>query len=75
MNAEDRDKRYQPGIRSVYDFTMGILWTAAGLFFVFYEKMGFQLDFDRTLAAIFGVTCLIYGCFRFYRGYKARQSR
>ena len=75
MNAEDKDKRYQPGIRSVYDFTMGVLWTAVGLFLLFYEKLGFTPDFDRTLAAIFGGTCLLYGSFRFYRGYKSRQSR
>lgn len=74
MNVEQKERRYQSNIRAVYDLTMGVLWTAAGIFFIFYEKLGFSPDFDRTLAAIFGGTCILYAIFRFYRGFKARKT-
>jgi hypothetical protein len=57
-------------IRSVYDYTMGVLWFAVGVFFLFQKKLGYDLQLDKTLTGIFGVSSLLYGSFRIYRGFK-----
>lgn len=58
-------------MRSLLDYTMGILYLAAGSFLVFAEKFGFALDnFDITFRYVFGAICSIYGSWRIYRGFK-----
>ena len=74
MNLEQRERRNQSNIRAIYDFTMGVLWTSAGLFLLLYRVMGFDFDFDPLLTKIFGGTCVLYGLFRFYRGIKSRKA-
>lgn len=73
MNIEQKERRNQAYIRAIYDLTMGVLWSGAGIFLLFHEQMGFEFNFDRTLARIFGATCVAYGIFRFYRGFKNRK--
>jgi uncharacterized membrane protein len=53
---------------------MGILWTGAGLFLLFHQRMGFEFDVDQTLAKIFGGAAVGYGLFRLYRGIKSRKQ-
>jgi hypothetical protein len=67
---EQRQNKNQANIRSVYDFTMGILWSLIGLLLIFYKKLGFNFDFDPLVAGIFGGACIMYGLFRVWRGYK-----
>jgi hypothetical protein len=62
----ERQKRKQAsGMRSVMDYTRGIL--------MFRDKL--NLDFiqskpPNTFEKIFAVVCFIYGAWRIYRGYK-----
>jgi uncharacterized membrane protein HdeD (DUF308 family) len=71
MNLKDRENRTASRLRALYDYTMGILWTAIGIVFLFHEKIGLDLKInDKVLTTIFGVSCLMYGIFRIYRGYR-----
>jgi hypothetical protein len=68
-----RDKRIKSHstMRSVLDYTMGILYLAAAAFLFFAERFGFNLEnFDTTFRYIFGGLCALYGFWRIYRGYK-----
>ena len=57
--------------RSIADIGMGVLYSAAGLFFGFKEMMGVELDFPpEPFSYLFGGLCLLYGGFRIYRGVK-----
>jgi len=52
---------------------MGVLWLAAGVFFIFHKKWGYDLRFSdkqMPLAYIFGISAVLYGLFRLYRGFK-----
>jgi hypothetical protein len=70
MNFEERQRNTSSKLRSIYDFTMGVLWIAVGGFFLFQKKLGYDLQLDKTLTIIFGVSSLLYGSFRIYRGFK-----
>lgn len=74
MDVEQKQQRHQAQIRAIYDLTMGVLWTGAGLFLLFHQRMGFEFDVDQTLARIFGATAVAYGLFRLYRGIKSRKQ-
>ena len=67
---EKRVKRYST-MRSLVDYTMGILYLSAAGFLFFAEKFGFEMEnFDKTFRFIFGAICAIYGAWRIYRGYR-----
>jgi len=67
---EKRTKNYSV-MRSLMDYTMGILYLAAAAFLFFAEKLGFEMEnFDKTFRYIFGALCAIYGSWRIYRGFK-----
>jgi hypothetical protein len=73
MENELKDKRTKSYglMRSVMDYTMGVLYLSAGVFLIFAEKFGFEMDnFDKTFRYIFGGLCMLYGGWRVYRGYK-----
>ena len=70
MNFEERQRNSTSRLRSIYDYTMGVLWIAVGVFFLFQKKLGYDLQLDKTLTTIFGVSSLLYGAFRIYRGIK-----
>jgi hypothetical protein len=70
LDFEERNRKRNARLRSLYDYTMGVLWMAIGAFFLWHRKWGFDLDLDKTLTTIFGVSALLYGFFRLYRGYK-----
>jgi len=74
MNFENRNKRSGLGLRSVYDYTMGILWISVGVFFLFQKKFGYDLQLDSVLTVIFGISSLLYGAFRIYRGIKQTNN-
>jgi hypothetical protein len=66
----DKTVRSYTLMRSVVDYTMAILYLGVGLFLFFPEKVGFELDFDKTFRYIFGSICILYGAFRLYRGFR-----
>lgn len=73
MENDLRDKRTKSYslMRSIMDYTMGILYLAAAAFLFFAERFGFPMEnFDRTFRYIFGAICAIYGSWRIYRGFK-----
>jgi len=70
MNFEERERKNTTTFRSIYNYTMGILWFAVGVVFLFQKKFGLDLQLDKTLTIIFGVSSLLYGSFRLYRGIK-----
>lgn len=58
-------------MRSMLDFGMGILYLAIGAFFIFSDKLGFEMEgFDPVFRYIFGGLCAFYGGWRLYRGIK-----
>lgn len=74
MSLEQREQKNQRSIRMIYDFTMGILWTGLGLFLMLYRYLGFRPDYDEFLANLFGVICIMYGSYRFWRVYKRKKE-
>lgn len=61
--------------RSLIDFTMGILYSAAAVFLFFAEKLDSTLDrYDIKFRYIFGTLCAVYGIWRIYRGYKKEYN-
>jgi hypothetical protein len=73
MENDLREKRIKSYalMRSLLDYTMGILYLAAAAFLFFSEKFGFSLEnFDKSFRYIFGGICAVYGCWRIYRGFK-----
>ncbi len=58
-------------MRSVVDFTMGVLYIAGAAFLFFAESFGFSLEnFDFAFRYVFGGLCAVYGTWRLYRGFK-----
>ncbi len=79
MSADEFDQeplsRREKGfilMRSIMDFGMGILWMGMGVFFIFIKRFNPILAerYDDLMMKIFGGVCILYGCFRVYRGYK-----
>jgi hypothetical protein len=44
-----------------------------GIFFLNHSRFGLEGKFDPLLANIFGGTCILYGLFRIWRGYKSNS--
>jgi hypothetical protein len=58
-------------MRSLLDYTMGLLYLGGGVFLIFAESFGFEMQsFDKTFRYIFGGLCILYGSWRIYRGFK-----
>jgi hypothetical protein len=70
----EKQKRKQVTFRRVVvDYSIGLMITAMGVFFLLRDK--FNLQFNERfppndIDKIFGVICLLYGGWRIYRGYK-----
>lgn len=68
--AEKRTRRFLT-TRSILDFGMGILYLAVGLFIMFPQIIGFDMEgFDRIFRYLFGGLCMVYGVWRIYRAIK-----
>jgi hypothetical protein len=70
MAINDKGKDISSRLRTIYNYTMGVLWLGVGVFFLFHKKWGYDLKLDAILTNIFGVSAILYGLFRVYRGYK-----
>ena len=71
---DKREKRHHH-MRSLVDYTMGLIYLAVGLFLLFAEKWGVDIDSLYNLPLngfriAFAALCIIYGAWRWYRGYK-----
>jgi hypothetical protein len=70
MVFDDKERNLNSRLRTIYDFAMGILWISVGIFFLFQKKLGYDFKIDPVLTGIFGVSSMLYGGFRVYRGLK-----
>ena len=74
IEEDEKQKRKQVTFRrALVDYSIGLMITAMGLFFLLRDK--FNLQFNERfppndIDKIFGVICLLYGGWRIYRGYK-----
>jgi threonine/homoserine/homoserine lactone efflux protein len=69
---EKNRKKQVGGMRSIMDYTMGIVFFCIGLYFILYQHVGLNL-LGRTPSVLdyfIGGLFLLYGVWRFYRGYK-----
>ncbi|MDZ4809534.1 MAG: hypothetical protein SGI96_14890 [Bacteroidota bacterium] len=70
----EKKKRKQISfMKSLLDYGIGIMILFAGVFFFFRNK--FHISFNERfppndIDKIFGVICIVYGCWRIYRGYQ-----
>jgi len=74
----EKKKRKQVSMmKSIMDYGMGILIILAGLFFLFHNKVNMPIGdgSSSSFEKFFGGLCLLYGCWRLYRGYKKNYFR
>jgi hypothetical protein len=70
MVFDDKERNTSSWLRAIYNYTMGVLWLAVGIFFLFHKRWGYDLRLDTVLVNVFGVSAVLYGLFRIYRGFK-----
>jgi len=75
LDFEEKQRKRNALLRSIYDYTMGVLWMGIGAFFLWHQKLGYDLNLDKTLITIFGIASLLYGAFRIYRGFQSGKLR
>ena len=74
--VEDKRQKAYANRRAIMDYGMGFIYTAMGLFFLFSDRLGIELEFPtKPFSWIFAGLCLLYGGFRIYRGYKKNYFR
>jgi hypothetical protein len=68
----ERSEKIHRIFRSIYDFTMAglILGSAVVMFGAKYFHLDQIINLDNEWRIIFGCMCLVYGGFRFYRGFQ-----
>ena len=69
---QEKQRRQGARLRSVMDYTMGIVFFCLGIFFLIYREFGIQI-MERepsNLDYVIGVLFVAYGSWRIYRGYK-----
>jgi hypothetical protein len=68
----ERSEKIYRIFRSIYDFTMAglILGSAVVMFGAKYFHLDQIINLDNEWRIIFGCMCLVYGGFRFYRGFQ-----
>jgi hypothetical protein len=59
-------------MRSITNYTMGVFFIGAGVFFLFpiAATQQFINRYDSSSIKMFAVVCFIYGAFRIFRGYQ-----
>ena len=75
---EQKRKKDLKRIRSIVDYTMGVLFLALGIFFFIRYQQNIYLKYignPDTLDIVLGVLFVLYGGWRIYRGYKKNYFR
>jgi hypothetical protein len=72
MNIEERNKRSGGYVRfrTIFDYAMGTLYVGGGLMLLFSKRLGLDFQLSATITLIFGGLLVLYGLFRWYRGWK-----
>ena len=69
QNQQEKRGRLNNQVHALRDFTMGVLYVAAGLFLFFHRQWGMAVDLiSRPVEIILGVIILAYGGWRILRG-------
>lgn len=71
----EREENRQTNFKVIYDYTMGLIWFAAGIFFITAKYFGNGWGLDSLTTSLFGIAALCYGVFRLYRGFTAKKRR
>ncbi len=69
---EQQRRRQVSRMRSIMDYTMGTVFFLIGVYFLIYDKLGWNI-FNRDpspLDYLIGGLFILYGAWRIYRGYK-----
>ena len=76
-NFQEKHRQQGARMRSIMDYTMGIVFFCLGVFFVVYRFFGIRImDKDPSiLDFIIGGIFIAYGSWRIYRGYKKNYYR
>lgn len=75
---EQKRKKDLKRIRSIVDYTMGVLFLALGIFFFIRYYRNIYLKYigsPDTMDIVLGVLFVLYGGWRIYRGYKKNYFR
>ena len=79
MVEDFQEKQRQQGakMRSIMDYTMGIVFLCLGIFFIVYRHFGLRImDKDPSaLDYVIGGLFTVYGIWRISRGYKKNYYR
>jgi threonine/homoserine/homoserine lactone efflux protein len=69
---ENKRRRQVSSMRSLMDYTMGIVIIALGALLFFHDKfkIGISDSFSPNVVKVLGVIFAVYGAWRIYRGYK-----
>ena len=75
LEEYERKRKKQVNLmRSMMDYTMGLIIILIGVFFFFLRTKDISvnqyLGKPDTLDKVLGVMCLLYGSWRIYRGYQ-----
>jgi hypothetical protein len=74
---QEKHKQQGAKVRSIMDYTMGIVFFCLGLFFIVYRHFGIRIMgrepsmMDYFIGGLF----ILYGSWRIYRGYKKTYYR
>jgi threonine/homoserine/homoserine lactone efflux protein len=74
---QNEQRRQASRMRSIMDYTMGILLFLVGVYFLIYDKLGVNV-FNRQpspMDKLIGIVFILYGGWRIYRGYKKNYYR
>jgi hypothetical protein len=69
---QNEQRKKMSRMRSVMDYTMGVLILLIGFYFLLYNQLGLNV-FSRQPSAldkVIGAVFILYGIWRIYRGYK-----
>jgi len=77
MENETPDNRTKGYIlmRTIMDYGMGVIILGVGVFFLVAPKFGFNFEMGNLYRYMFSGLFIIYGGWRFYRGYKKNYFR
>lgn len=70
FNYQDKRTKQYNNMRSILDYSMGVIYIVVGIILLFPKKIGLDLAFNIGFRIAFAVLCMIYGLWRLYRGYK-----
>lgn len=69
MEKSDR-KDWWEIFQNIRHIVMALLFLAMGILMIFAERFNIEvlLNFDKTFRWLFAGICILYGCFRLFRG-------